>query len=217
MGLLAVLFVSIVALTFSSFVMKAPVFPGFNSVPPPKIEYVQPARKSVLVAPDGSAHRTADGTQMTKRDRGERRVVSVPVPPPQEETTLKMEPPQPDTDKMTPSEIQAPQPAQDEAVQLPMQESGETAAPAAADELPAMSAGRKVKDAIVGSPELSYFTRTTIRITSEGQVVRLNGHVMDQNEKQRISEIAESIAGPGNVDNQLLLISDEPVNAPSAQ
>lgn len=98
MGLAAVVFFSFVA-----FFSVVPQISGPRSLPAQEIVsrdlfvknarflyrdyvYIRPARKAIMVDAEGQAVRTADGMQMTRRDR------SVKVYAPREEAQIKMEP-----------------------------------------------------------------------------------------------------------------------------
>lgn len=75
MPIVAVLIFTIVSLAFTGF----PGLPGLREPSRPWIPqyaFMPPERRSVLVDPEGQAHPTADRTQMTKRDRSKRFLIS---------------------------------------------------------------------------------------------------------------------------------------------
>src|SRR5262245_14823301 len=84
---IAVVFVLFVALAFSGASMSQH---SFMQARPPDLQeaarvlvqprfYDPPQRKSMIVDPEGRAHPTADGTQMTKRDRSRGKNAAIPV------------------------------------------------------------------------------------------------------------------------------------------
>ncbi len=193
-----------------------------------KRTYQPPARRSVIVAPDGQAHRTADGTQMTKRDRA-RMILETPrtfeyklpetapdyIPPARE---IEPEPiVAPNLDVVTQSETKALEdmsvpmmPAlvtTDSSTEPPVALSAESlAVPTAEDPANTVDAAtnQKILSAILQKEgNLSEWARVTLRCSFREGLVILYGVVKDEQEKKHIADLTKSLPDVVTVENQL--------------
>ncbi len=150
-----------------------------------------PARKSVIVDTDGYAHRTADGTQMTKRDRTK----FLPSPPRTFEYKLPEKEPAPE---VTLDVVTQPETKTVEDLSVPMM-------PAEPVEQPVdPTAGQKaVRSILDADPDLSEWARTTLRGSVREGLLILYGVVKDEKEKTRVAQLAGNLPGVHSVENQL--------------
>lgn len=195
----------------------------------PKRTFERPARKSMIVDTDGLAHRTADGTQMTKRDRAKMilltprtfeykipEVVPQVIPPSVESVAtpvvLPVSEPAPNLDVVTQAETKTV-----EDLSVPMMSSAlPTVLSVEGSEGvsdPAMN--QKILSAIVAQDgNLSEWARTTLRCSFRDGLVILYGVVRDEQEKQRIADLAKSLPDVVTVENQLNAVDTEVDTAP---
>lgn len=185
-----------------------------------KRTYQPPARRSVIVAPDGQAHRTADGTQMTKRDRA-KMTLETPrtfeyklpetapdyIPPARE---IEPEPiVAPNLDVVTQSETKA---VEDMSVPMmpavvPTEPSAEPSAESPVED-PAntvdAATNQKILSAILEKDsDLSEWARVTLRCSFREGLVILYGVVRDEQEKNHIADLTKSLPDVVTVENQL--------------
>ena len=162
-----------------------------------------PARKAIIVDITGQSHRTADGSQPTKRDR------SRPFPrldysevPESEQLSA------PDT-----APVLSEPPAIPQAQQVPViiQQSaplmkGQIETAPLPQSVPALSIGRHVQNTLLADRSLSRSAQLSLNVTSSRNRVTLRGIVLDKEEKEYIGKMAEQIAGAGNVDNKMTVL-----------
>jgi hypothetical protein len=178
--------------------------------------FIPPARKAILVDPQGLAHRTADNTALTYRDRS--RLVRVPhyrqgadaaiyvAPNVQKdvisgavraERGIPAEEIREAREKLYAPESPAPPVLESRpAVEVPAAEPSRTDA-----DYDALLVSR-VHSAILTDDSL-YITGMNLRVTANQGVVTLEGPVNSLAEKERIGSIAKKIAGRRQVVNRL--------------
>ena len=172
-------------------------------------EFEPPARKSVIVDITGMSYRTADGTQPTKRDRSRpfpRLDTSIPpiesANPPSAPVMVQSMPA-----PLGQGQIEeAPLPAQPPRAIVPRE-----IVPPASTLAPEkeMSVGRKVQMVLKANNTLSRSASLTLKATTNllnKNKVTLRGIVLDEEEKDYIGALAETVAGAGNVDNKLTIL-----------
>lgn len=158
-------------------------------------EYEPPERKAVVVDISGMSYRSADGSQMTKRDRSR--------PFPRLDAQFSSE----TMSARTGPELVALSPAplgQGQIEEIPMASPVLSKPPALSEA--SWSLGRRVQTALKASNLLSRSAQVTLRAVSMRDRVTLSGIVLDQEEKDRIGAKAEEIVGSGRVDNRLTVL-----------
>lgn len=173
-------------------------------------EYEPPARKSVVVDISGMSYRSADGSQMTKRDRS-RLFPRLDVQLPTETSAARTGPEMVPTQNIPTLAVASAPLGQGQIEEMPL------ATPPASLQTPivpvkveggerAWSLGRRVQTEIRDDNTLSRSARLTLRAVSVRGRVTLSGIVLEQSEKDYIGKKAEEIAGAGNVDNRLTVL-----------
>ncbi len=180
----------------------------------PKRTFEPPARKSMIVDADGEAHRTADGTQMTKRDRAKMTLSS----PRTFEYKIPETTPEAVRIVTEPVVVPAAQPAPESAAALEVITQAETKAvedlsvPMMPATLPVEASegvtdpvmDQKILSSIVAlDGSLSEWARVTLRCSFREGLVILYGVVKDEQEKQHIAELTKSLPEVVTVENQL--------------
>lgn len=180
----------------------------------PKRTFEPPARKSMIVDAEGQAHRTADGTQMTKRDRAKMALSSprtfeykIPVAVPQVEKPIE-EP------VAAPVALPASEPAA--ALEVVTQAETKTVEDLSVPMMPATlpvevsedatdpAMNQKILSSILSlDGNLSEWARVTLRCSFREGLVILYGVVRDEQEKQHIAELTKSLPDVVTVENQL--------------
>ncbi len=200
MGIMAVLVLSFVALFTFSNMGYNPQKEIFHTL---RRTFQPPARKAILVDPEGMAHRTADNTQMTKRDRSRmiEQIPSVPVPA-NEPVTIT---PAAALDGATPSKVE-----ETAAPKAGYQYKEEQTTPQAVNvEIPAEpSISQKIEAVLAADPALSDSAHFTLRASFRDGLVILRGVVSDEKEKLYLATKAKQIPGITTVENQLHTLND---------
>lgn len=198
MSIVAVFLLSAIAIAFSGLFIVSPVTSEKlhnMRLSIPMVVYRAPERKAVLVDAQHAVQRTADNTQLTLRDRGERvefyhapqvSYISVQGLPPQEVAPTQTTPDQ----------------------TAPLQTAPDLVVAANSPEFysEAPSLDLKVKAAIDTDTGITALSKSNFHATTRNGKVVLEGEVFDEAEKTWIQNRAEAIAGAGNVDNQLTIV-----------
>lgn len=179
-----------------------------------------PARKSIIVGSDGMAHRTADGTQMTRIDRGspvrQKFVEKPPVvvrqetPPDREIVSPPLETPVPLLEKPPVVVRQETPPDREIVSSLP-----DTMVPVLTpttlpeDSIITKDVYDEFQTAIMADPSLSYSARLSFRVitSADGKLI-VQGLALDQNEKERIGAMVQRMAGTKTLDNQMTTVNE---------
>ncbi len=159
-------------------------------------EYQPPERKAVVVDTSGMSYRSADGSQMTRRDRS-RPFPRLDVEFQRENVPLRTGP---ELVTLTPASPLG----QGQIEEIPMVPSAIARPPAVSER--SWSLGRRVQTALKADNTLSRSAQLTLRAVSVRDRVTLSGIVLDQEEKDRVGAKAEELAGPGRVDNHLTVL-----------
>ncbi len=178
----------------------------------PKRTFEPPARKSMIVDAEGQAYRTADGTQMTKRDRAKMTLSTprtfeykIPVVAPQIEKPVveTVSEPAAVLDVVTQAETKT---VEDLSVPM-MPDTLPVEAPEVATD-PVMN--QKILSSIMAlDGNLSEWARVTLRSSFREGLVILYGVVRDEQEKQHIAELTKSLPDVVTVENQLNTVGAE--------
>ncbi len=217
MGVVVLIFSLIALFTVSGGPAKMGIHMPMNTeyLNIPKRTFEPPTRKSMIVDLDGDAHRTADGTQMTKRDRAKitlssPRTFEYKLPEP---VALPVSEPTPNLDVVTQAETKTV-----EDLSVPMMPSALPATLPAEESQgvvdPAMN--KEIVSSIVAlDNNLSEWARTTLRCSFREGLVILYGVVRDEQEKQHIVELAKSLPDVVTVENQLHSVGAEADTKPT--
>ncbi len=217
MGVFVLIFSLIALFTVTGGPAKTAGFPApmdraYLSIP--KRTFEPPARRSIIVGADGQAFRTADGTQMTKRDRAKMALSSsrvfeykIPEAVPEAEKSitesvvvpvaLPVSKPAAALEVITQAETKA---VEDLSVPMMPATLPVEASDAATD--PMMD--QKILSSIVAlDGSLSEWARVTLRCSFREGLVILYGVVKDEQEKQHIAELTKSLPEVVTVETQL--------------
>ncbi len=169
----------------------------------------RPARKSIIADTDGYSYRTADGTQMTKRDRAKisappARTFEYKLPEP---SALATELPVVEPD-LTLDVVTQPETKTLEDMSVPMMPAEKP------EQEPAVmvdpTTNQKYSTAILeADPALSEWVRVTLRCSYREGLLMLYGVVRDEKERLHIADLAKTLPDVQTVENQLHILDVE--------
>ena len=198
---IAILVVSILAFFTLS---NGPMMNGFQKMLQSHARPVvqPPARKSMIVDADGYAHRTADNTQMTKRDRS--RILPPPEPVAENlpSTEMPLAPATVTNDPVASNEIKF-TPGLDVGYKYAEEQTTSVSQKPSVEDLAEPSISQKIATTLAADPALSESARVTLKTNYRDGLVILYGIVTDEKEKSYLAERARGISGVKTVENQL--------------
>ena len=156
-----------------------------------------PERRAIMVDTDGQAHRTADGTQMTKRDRSR---------------SYRQAPPAPEV-QAPPAPIAAAEPEPEPAPVI-VEETTVELKPTPVENAAYLTMSQQIEAMLMDDAMLSDSARFTLKAVYREGLVILQGVVADDAEKERLEAKVRAIPGVTAVESHLHMMSD--LNQPSA-